>query len=86
MSKYTATPYNVRRYMTLVQVLALEGDTEELRGRIRFLCKSWDVWPAPDTEHRQPNGKPTMDALETVRRLAQHVMDYHRDELKAASS
>lgn len=64
MSK-AKTAYDMRRYITLVQVLAGELP----RTKARLLCRQWGVdYPA--------NG----NFREVVRRLARHVIDYHRDE------
>lgn len=59
------TAYDVRRYLTLVQVLALEETAEGRLSGLRHLARQWGV---PDAgEYR-----------ELVSRLAQHVTEYHR--------
>jgi hypothetical protein len=58
--------FAVRRYMTLVQVLA----TDQRISTLVYLCEAWGVEPA--LYHG------AMDRLETIQRLSQHVVEYHR--------
>jgi hypothetical protein len=59
-----------RRYLTLVQVLALPDG--EAHAGIKELCRVWEVTPIT-----QGN---TIQYWATVRELAQHVVEYHREQ------
>lgn len=63
MSKPKKTPYDYRRYILLVQVLAAYP-TEEA---VAALCEQWGIEPLPTR-------------LQTLQRLAQHTIEYHRQE------
>lgn len=58
-----ALAFEYRRYITLVQVLALDNPTSP----IERLCESWHIAPGETFE-------------DTVNRLAQHAIDYHRTQ------
>ena len=71
-----ATAYDRRRYLTLVQVLAASGSDEG----IRQLCQQWGVAPVWDMSRTHTNTTPYFNAWATIRALAQHVIDYHRED------
>lgn len=63
--------YGVRRYLTLVQVLAIEDD-DKRDAELERLCKAWGVEPEKiwyDGWH--------LDFIETSSRLARHVVAYY---------
>lgn len=59
--------FEVRRYMTLVQVLALDTSYGLKYTALQSLARVWGV---------NPHG----DYSELLQRLAQHVVEYHRSE------
>lgn len=67
--------YEVRRYIALVQVLALDGSDDG----IRQLCSAWDVEPVWDYSETY-KGQPYLNVWATIRKLAQHAIEYHRNE------
>jgi hypothetical protein len=60
-----------RRYLTLVQVLAID----EHGDAICELCERWGVEPV-----RLKSPMAAIDTLATIRKLAQHVVEYHREQ------
>ena len=70
LSQEPKLAYEVRRYLTLVQVLAIEDD-QERHMALKALCDSWHVAPYVDQ-----NGY--IQYWATVNLLAQHVVQYHR--------
>lgn len=73
-SHQPALAYEYRRYITLVQVLALDGSDDG----IRTLCKKWNVAPVEDRSVIPENNVWPLDIHETVRALAKHALAYHR--------
>jgi hypothetical protein len=67
------TVYDVRRYVTLVQVLSLNKG----RNALRQLCEGWGLEPIMSP---LPDGSTYLDEAQTIALLAQHVIDYHHDE------
>jgi hypothetical protein len=65
-----ATAYDYRRYIELVQVLAL---TDTQYSGLQALCRAWGVKEQLQMPHE---GNP----LVMVRRLAQAAIEYHRNE------
>ncbi len=65
-----ALAYDVRRYLTLIQVLAVEDD-QQRHMAIKHLCECWQVQPAVNTQG-------FIQYWATVNLLAQHVVQYHR--------
>ena len=65
------TAYDVRRYMTLVQVLAQDGPA----GHIIHLCELWNIEPVLVNVAPAP-----IDHWATLRKLAQHVIAYHQED------
>lgn len=59
-----ALAFDYRRYITLVQVLAL--------GDYGAICALYDAWGL------EPMAEP--DTLLMMYRLAEHAVDYHRDK------
>lgn len=66
-----ATAYDVRRYMTLVQVLATADREQRVRG-ICALAEEWLGMPPSDVMYV------SLDSL--INSLAVHVIKYHREE------
>jgi hypothetical protein len=64
------TAYECRRHITLVQVLGMNVSASEHRYALQELCVQWGL-----------STLGTFDEL--VQRLAQHVIEYHRDKLNA---
>lgn len=64
-----ATAYDVRRYLTLVQVLAQDG----IGGNVMYLCELWHIEPVLVNVPPAP-----IDTLATIQRLCQHVIEYHQ--------
>jgi hypothetical protein len=69
------TAYDVRRYITLVQVLALQGSDESIRD----LCEAWDVEIVEDRSIPPYKRRYYMNQWATIRALARHVIEYHKD-------
>lgn len=68
-----ATAYDYRRYLALVQVLAIEDNTQQEKA-ILALCQGWEVsavWFNKGT---------WLNVMATVEALARHAIDYHRKE------
>lgn len=65
------TAYDVRRYLTLVQVIAQDG----IAGHIIQLCELWGIEPVLVNVPPAP-----IDILATLRALAQHVIAYHSED------
>lgn len=63
------TAYDYRRYIELVQVLAME----DCYPGIHALCKAWNV----NEVDLYPHGD---DMYDTIRALAKAVIEYHRAE------
>lgn len=68
--------YDYRRYIALVQVLAADGSDDG----IRHLCAAWDVEPVEDRSEPPYQGRYYLNVWATIRKLAQHVIEYHQDE------
>ena len=73
-SQKPATAYDYRRYIALVQVLAIS----ESDNGIRHLCEEWNVAPVWGYSETH-KGKPYLNIWATIRKLAQHVIEYHED-------
>lgn len=73
-SHQPALAYDYRRYLTLVQVLALDNSDDGIRA----LCKHWNVKPVEDRSVIPDSGVWPLDVAATVRALAKHAMAYHR--------
>jgi len=71
MKEKPKTAYDVRRYLTLVQVLAL-NDTKA----IRELCFSWGIEVPMITN--DIHGYIYPNWIGAITALAQHALDYHR--------
>ena len=71
-----ALAYDVRRYLTLVQVLALDGSDEHIRA----LCELWGVEIVEDRSEPPYRGRYYMNQWATIHALAKHVIDYHSKE------
>jgi len=67
------TAYDVRRYLTLVQVIARSGHNEPVLA----LCEAWGIEPITD-----PTAPDCVLMWPTLIRLAQHVVEYHSAESK----
>jgi len=65
------TAYDVRRYLTLVQVLAQDG----IAGNVIYLCELWGIEPELVNVPPAP-----IDHWATLRKLAQHVIEYHQEK------
>lgn len=63
MSKKPLSAYDVRRYLTLVQVLALDKDEALSLTDLKTMARLWDV-------------NPYGTYRELLQRLAQHVVEY----------
>lgn len=63
-----ATAYDRQRYIALVQVIATSRNDDGIRA----LCREWDVQPI-----RNAYG---INILATFIALAQHVIEYHKDD------
>ena len=61
------TAYAIRRYKTLVEVLAMDKSDALKLSDFQTLAKLWGV---------NPHG----DYAELMQRLAQYVVEYHRNE------
>lgn len=68
-----ALAYDYRRYLTLVQVLALGGSD----AGIKALCEKWQVEPVWDYSETYA-GQPYLNVWATIIALAQHAVNYHR--------
>lgn len=66
------TAFDYRRYITLVQALAIAEDMERLLN----LCEAWGVQVA----YTGQNPPWHFDQLGTIRNLAKHAVEYHREE------
>ena len=75
-----ATAYDYRRYIELVQVLAQYGSDDGIKA----LCEAWGVERVEDRS--EPPYKRAGEVYyytniwSTIRKLAQHVIEYHRNE------
>lgn len=65
--------FEVRRYLTLVQVLAVT-ETREWIPALEKLCEAWGVEPAREYLTNR------FDFAATLQKLAKHVIEYHRGE------
>lgn len=65
-----------RRYLTLVQVLAMEGSDEPIRA----LCEKWGIEPVEDRSQPPYRERYYLNQWATIRKLAQHVVEYHRGQ------
>lgn len=75
-SNKPATAYDVRRYLTLVQVIASSGSDEA----ICQLCELWGVERVEDRLHPPYRGRYYTNIWGTLRALAQHVIEYHQED------
>lgn len=73
MSHKPSTAFDVRRYVTLVQVLGMSGSDQPIRD----LCEAWDVEVVDDRSVPPYRGRYYMNQWATIRKLCQHVMEYH---------
>lgn len=72
-----ALAYDVRRYLTLVQVLAQDGSDEPIRA----LCELWGVEIVEDRSiPPHYSGRAYMNQWATIKALAKHVIEYHSKE------
>jgi hypothetical protein len=71
MTTKPKTAYDVRRYITLVQVLAQDG----VAGNVIHLCELWGIEPVLVNVAPAP-----IDHWATLRKLAQHVIEYHQED------
>ena len=72
-----ALAYDVRRYLTLVQVLAQDGSDEHIRA----LCELWGIEVVEDRSiPPHYSGRVYMNQWATIKALAKHVIDYHSKE------
>jgi hypothetical protein len=78
-SNLPKTAYDVRRYITLVQVLAASGSDEEI---VR-LCELWGVERVEDRSYPPYRGRYYTNVWATLRKLAQHVIEYHQEDTNA---
>ena len=67
------TAFDVRRYLTLVQVLAMDGSDEPIRA----LCELWGVEIIEDRSEPPYRGRYYMNQWATIKALANHVIEYH---------
>lgn len=73
-SQKPKTAFDVRRYLTLVQVLAISKTDEP----IRELCQKWGVEPVEDRSQPPYRGRYYINVWATISKLAQHVIEYHK--------
>ena len=71
-----ALAYDYRRYITLVQVLAMGGSDEGIRA----LCERWGVDVIEDRSEPPYKGRYSMNVWATIIALAQHAVEYHKQE------
>jgi pyruvate kinase len=76
MTTKPKTAYDVRRYLTLVQVIAASGSDEA----IRQLCELWGVAVVEDRSEPPYRGQYYLNIWGTLRALAQHVIEYHQED------
>lgn len=69
------TAYDYRRYIELVQVLAMHN-----ASGIEALCKAWGVERVEDRSEPPYMGRYYTNVWSTIIKLAEHVIEYHREE------